>query len=161
MQEKILEIVKSACAEQGVSLYDLQWKTTGHGRLLLVKITKLSGVTVRECQRVSRKIDRELEESDIIEGRYFLEVSSPGLERELTRKSHFTSAINEMIKLTIHEEPSNRRLKGILKEVLPNTIIIETEDGEEEEIEIPSIRKAKTLFDAKADLKNSKQRNKE
>ncbi|MCF7919098.1 MAG: hypothetical protein K9N06_04215 [Candidatus Cloacimonetes bacterium] len=156
MKERIEEIVKEACKVKGVSLYDLQWKPTAHGRLLLVKITRLGGVTISDCREVSHLIDQQLEEEDVIEGHYLLEVSSPGLERELTKKSHFISAINEKIKLTVHGEAENQRLTGILKEVNPTSIMLLLESEDLEEIPLTSIKKAKIIFDAKLELQNSK-----
>jgi ribosome maturation factor RimP len=156
MQEKIESIVKEACAQKGVALYDLELKPTAHGKVLLVSITSMGGVKVKDCQSVSRIIERQLEEEDLIEGRYFLEVASPGLERDLRKKSHFVSAINEQIKLTVQGEEQNERLKGRLKEVNPSSIILEKDDGEQEEILFSRIKKAKTLYDHRPDLKKSK-----
>lgn len=157
MQEKILEIVKNACTEKGVALYDLELKPTGHGRVLLVYITRLGGVSINDCQSVSRMIEADLEAEDLIEGRYILEVSSPGLERDLSKKTHFVSAINEQIKLTVQGTEVNERIKGKLLEVHPDMILFETENEEVMEIPLNKIKKAKTLYDAKRDLKNAKQ----
>lgn len=156
MQARIEEIVKEACTEHGVALYDLELKPTNHGKVLIVYITRLGGVQVKECQRVSRQIEQELEGEDLISGRYYLEVSSPGLERELKKKRHFVSAINEQIKLTVQGEEQNRRLRGKLLEVNPASILLESEEGEEEIIPLSSIKKAKTLFDARGDFQKDK-----
>ncbi|MCF7911316.1 MAG: ribosome assembly cofactor RimP [Candidatus Cloacimonetes bacterium] len=153
MQEKIESIVKEACAAHGVALYDLEMKPTVHGRLLLVYVTSLGGVKVSDCQRISCKIEHQLEEEDLVQGKYILEVSSPGLERELKKKSHFVSAINEQIKLTVHGEEQNKTLEGRLLEVNPDRITLEYADGEEEEVLLSRIKKAKTLYDYKQDLK--------
>ena len=155
MQAKIESIVKEACQNYGVSLYDLELKPTGHGKVLVIYLTKLGGIKVEDCQRVSRIIERDLEAEDLIKGRYYLEVSSPGLERELKKKSHFISAINEHIKLIVQEESGNRRLRGRLIEVNPQSITLNTEEDTLEEIDLHRIRKAKTLFDHKQDLKKS------
>ncbi len=155
MQSKVESIVKEACATHGVALYDLELKTTAHGKVLVVYITSLGGVKVHDCQYVSRMIEHQLETEDLISGHYFLEVSSPGLERELNKKSHFVSAINEHIKLTVQGEEQNRRLTGILLEVNQDSITLASESGETEEILLSRIRKAKTLHDHKKDLQKS------
>ena len=153
MQEKIESIVKEACAAQGVSLYDLEFKPTDHGKLLLVYVTSLGGVKVSDCQKISKKIAHQLEEEDLIQSRYFIEVSSPGLERDLKKKSHFVSAINEQVSLTVHGDGKSGHLEGKLIEVNPNRITLLLEDGEELEVLLSRIKKAKTMFDYKQDLK--------
>jgi ribosome maturation factor RimP len=160
MQERIEDIVKEACMSNGVSLYDLQWKTTGSGRLLLVRITRLGGVTIDDCREVSHQISEQFDAEDLIEGHYLLEVSSPGLERELTKKSHFISAINEGIKVTVQGKADNQRLNGILKEVNPASITLTLENGDDVEIPLASIKKANTHFDAKPDLQKAKRQEK-
>ena len=157
MKERIEEIVKEACLSEGVSLYDLQWKNVGRGRLLLVRITRLGGVSITDCRRVSRFIDNQLEENDPIQGRYSLEVSSPGLERELTKKSHFVSAINENVMLTVQGKEENTKVKGILKEVNPKSIMLLSEAEGLVDIPLNSIKKAKIFFDASLELKAAKQ----
>jgi len=157
MKERIEEIVKEACLAEGVSLYDLQWKAVGRGKLLLVRITRLGGVSISDCRRVSKFIDNQLEEDDPIEGRYSLEVSSPGLERELTKKSHFVSAINESVMLTVHGKEENTKVRGILKEVNPKSIMLLSETEDMLEIPLTSIKKAKIFFDASIELKAAKQ----
>jgi ribosome maturation factor RimP len=153
MQERIESIVKEACAKAGVALYDLEMKATAHGRVLVVFVTSLGGVKVKYCQRVSRLIEHQLEEEDIIDGRYFLEVSSPGLERELKKKSHFVSAIGEQVSLSVQTGDGNSPVSGRLHEVNPDSITLKLADDEMLEISLSRIKKAKTLFDYKKDLK--------
>src|SRR6056297_3393529 len=98
--ERLEEITKQACAEQGVALYDLELKHAAKGLVVVAYITKMGGVSVGDCRAVSRTISVVLEEEDLIEERYFLEVSSPGLERQLKLKKHYVSAIGEKIKIT-------------------------------------------------------------
>ncbi|MDY6915165.1 MAG: ribosome assembly cofactor RimP [Candidatus Cloacimonadota bacterium] len=148
MLKKIEDIAKQACQEVGVALYDVKLKNASKGKILLIYITKIDGVTVDECQQVSRIMNMELETLDIIPGRYFLEVSSPGLERELNLKKHYVSAINENVKLTYSQQEKNVHIEGILKEVLPEHIKIET-DREELIIPFSDIKKAKTYFEYK------------
>ncbi len=140
------DIAKRASKEVGVSLYDVEEKKTNHGLVAIIYITKLGGVTVDECTSVSRIIGAELELLDIYKGKYTIEVSSPGLERELKYKKHYASAINNRVKIKYQEDEQRLVVEGILKEVSPQAIKIETNDNE---IVIPftSIKKARTLFD--------------
>jgi len=124
--ERLEEITKQACAEQGVALYDLELKHAAKGLVVVAYITKMGGVSVGDCRAVSRTISVVLEEEDLIEERYFLEVSSPGLERQLKLKKHYVSAIGEKIKITFVNEQEKPVTKiGTLKEVMQEHITVE------------------------------------
>ncbi len=147
--EKIEEIAKDACLKHGVALYDIEMKHASKGLIIIIYITKMGGVTVGDCRSVSRTIGVILEEQDFIEERYFLEVSSPGLERQLKLKKHYASAIGEKIKITYLDENEKAVTKlGLLKEVLPEHITVEFLE-EELPILFKNIKKAKTYFEFK------------
>jgi len=146
--EKLEQIANRACELRGVSLYDLEVKMASKGLLVLVYITKPGGTTVGDCQKVSRLMADVLEVEDLIEDKYFLEVSSPGIERNLKLKKHYDSAIGELAKITFHNGEKNISVIGTINAILPDVVKLEVE---EEEIEIPfsSIKKARTYFDYK------------
>ncbi len=148
MVEKLEKMVQTVCSQEGVALYDLELKRAAKGLIVLVYITKVNDVTIGDCQNVSRALSSLLEENDFIDERYFLEVSSPGLERELKLKKHYVSAIGEEIKITFQKEENSITMRGTLMEVSSDNLKLQTEDAE---IEIPfsSIKKAKTYFEFK------------
>ncbi|OQX71510.1 MAG: hypothetical protein B6D62_01845 [Candidatus Cloacimonas sp. 4484_275] len=148
MKEKIEVIAEKVCRNNEVGLYDVELKNTRKGKVICVYITKINGVTVDECQKVSRDLGQILEDEDLISGRYFLEVSSPGLERELKLKKHYLSAINEKIKISYSKDDKIHTKIGILKEVLPEKIMV-LFDKNPEFIHFSDIRKVKTYFDYK------------
>ncbi len=148
MLEKIEKIAKEACLQNDVELYDVEIKNTTKGKIILVYLTKINGVSVAECRSVSRTISNVLDMEDIIPGKFFLEVSSPGLERELRLKKHYLIAINEKIKLTFKMEDKIMTEIGILREVLPDLINVEIED-KMVSVFFRDIKKAKTYFDFK------------
>lgn len=140
------DIAKQACAEYGVSLYDLELLTTQKGEVISIQISKIGGVALDDCTRVNRYMGRILDELDLIPGKYFLEVSSPGLERPLKFKKHYISAINETVQVLYASDNGKETLEGILVEVNPDTIIIKV--GEDtREIPFTAIKKAKTVFE--------------
>jgi len=142
----IEDMAKRICPDLHVSIYDIEEKMTQKGRIITVFLTKIGGVTLDECAQFSRALSAELDSLDLIAERYFLEVSSPGLERPLKLKMHYTSAINEFI--GVQWDSSDRRVltRGKLIEVNPDAIVIEP--SEEERVRIPfnAIYKARTLF---------------
>ncbi len=144
-RNQIEEIAKKLCAEMHLALYDFDEKMSGKGRIIVIYLTKIGGVTLDECARFSRALGNELEEFDIIPERYFLEVSSPGLERPLKLKSHWVSAINEKVAVqwTLDEEKKSHM--GTLTEVNQDTIVLD-DRGTLVEIPLKAISKAKTVF---------------
>ena len=149
--ERIRELVERISRECEVDLYDLEMKSTNKGKVLQVLITKQGGVTLSDCSRVSRKMSHELDVIDLIANHYFLEVSSPGLERSLKTREHFEQALNEQVKVTYRQEDKNVAIIGILKQVIADGIEVEQEKsktGEQESFTIPfeMIKKARTVY---------------
>ena len=94
--DKLVEpIVKSL----GLFVWDVQYVKEGSSMILRILIDKENGVTLDDCETVSRAIDTPLDDYDLIQDSYCLEVSSPGLERELTRPEHFKLLEGEMVKI--------------------------------------------------------------
>lgn len=150
--KRIEEVAKDACENFQVALYDLELKSASKGLLVIVYVTKITGISVGECQKISKFIANVLEEEDFISESYFLEVSSPGIERALKQKKHYVNAINELVKITFSSGETNEAVVGTLLEVLPEVINLDV-DGERISIEFTSIKKARTYFDYKRELK--------
>lgn len=147
--KRIEEIAREACQEESLSLYGVEMKSASKGLIVIVYVTKISGVSLENCRAVSKYMSEVLDREDIIPTSYFLEVSSPGLERDLKFKSHYVSAIGEIVKLTYQEDgKKNIGIKGELLEVLPDSIKLRINE-EEKEIQLSTIKKAKTYFDYK------------
>ncbi|MDD5537118.1 MAG: ribosome maturation factor RimP [Candidatus Cloacimonetes bacterium] len=142
---QIEDIAKKICAEMHLAVYDIDEKMSGKGRIIIVYLTKIGGVTLDECARFSRALSEELETFDLIPERYFLEVSSPGLERPLKLKSHWVSAINEKVAVQYSEEEQKRSVMGTLIEVNQDTVVLD-DRGEKIEIALKSISTAKTVY---------------
>ncbi|MCB5250353.1 MAG: ribosome maturation factor RimP [Candidatus Cloacimonadales bacterium] len=145
MIERIEPAIKKACANNGVGLYDIEVKKTAKGLVICVFITKVGGVSVDDCINVNRSISVDFDADEPISSRYFLEVSSPGLERPLKFKKHYISAINELIRVTFIIDEKSQTVEGTLLEVEQDSITVDTE---KEEFVIPfnSIKKARTVY---------------
>ncbi len=149
MLDKIEEIVKAVCVEKEVAFYDFEVKSTQKGKVLSIFITKTGGVTLGDCASVSRQIGHILEEQDLIPDKYFLEVSSPGIERVLKFKKHYIGAINELVKISYTDEEQKKVVTiGKLMEVLPEYVNVEV-DQQMVQIPFSAIKKARTYFDFK------------
>ncbi|HNX38163.1 MAG TPA: ribosome maturation factor RimP [Candidatus Cloacimonadota bacterium] len=139
------ELAKKICAEMHLALYDIDEKLSNKGRIYTIYLTKIGGVTLDECAKFSRTLSELLDELDIIPDRYFLEVSSPGIERPLKLKSHYVSAINEKIVIQWNQDEVKRSTMGTLLEVNQDYILVD-DRGENLEIPFKSITRAKTIF---------------
>ena len=83
--EKVYGLIKDAVEEQGVSLWDVRFLKEGASWYLRVFIDKPEGISIDDCTNVSHAIDPIIDAADPIDVSYYLEVCSPGIERELTR----------------------------------------------------------------------------
>jgi ribosome maturation factor RimP len=142
---QIEDIAKKICAEMHVAVYDVDEKMSGKGRIIIVYLTKIGGITLDECAKFSRMLSEELETFDLIPERYFLEVSSPGLERPLKLKSHWVSAINEKVAIQYSEADQKRSVMGTLWEVNQDTVVLD-DRGVRIEIPLKEISRAKTVY---------------
>lgn len=142
---QVEDIARKLCASMHLAVYDIDEKMSGKGRIIVVYLTKIGGVTLDECAKFSRALSDELETLDLIPERYFLEVSSPGLERPLRLKSHWISAINEKVAVQYTIESEKQSRMGTLIEVNQDSVVLD-DRGENVEIPLKSISRAKTVF---------------
>jgi ribosome maturation factor RimP len=103
--------------ELGLELWEIQFVKEGSTYYLRIFIDKDGGVSIDDCEAMSRAIDKELDRTDPIEQSYCLEVSSPGIERSLTKDRHFEKYMGKKIKARlIRPDASGRRdIEGTLE----------------------------------------------
>ncbi len=115
---------------------------------LQIMIDKTDGteITVDDCAKVSRALSETLDEKDPISGRYNLEVSSPGLDRPLTKPEHFVRFAGNVVKIETDELVENRkRFKGVLNG-MENLTVLLTMEGTEYRLPFETISKAKIVL---------------
>ena len=96
--EKIEKIAQTVAEREGCVLYDLEQVGAGKGRVLRVYIDKETGVGINECSNVSKGINLLLDVEDVVPGAmYNLEVSTPGVDRQLKKMWHFEKAVGKKI----------------------------------------------------------------
>lgn len=129
--EIVTEIVKPIVEEFGLSLWDVRFVKEGAMWYLRIFIDKDSGVTIEDCENVTRAIDEPLDRADPIEQNYCLEVSSPGIERELIKPEHFDAFLGApvMIKTIRPLENGVRELKGTLIAHDKDTVTVVLDNG--------------------------------
>lgn len=93
IRETVREAIEPTVTELGYSIWDVTYSKIGADYHLEITIDNEQGINIEDCERVHRAIDPILDECDPIEGFYYLEVSSPGIERELRTEEHITACI--------------------------------------------------------------------
>ncbi len=96
LSDKLMNVIKDTISACGVELYDVEFK----GKILRVSITKPEGISLDECAYVSDKLSQKLDTENLIPTRYYLEVSSPGIERKLRNVSDYQSVIGNTVSIT-------------------------------------------------------------
>lgn len=130
--------------ELGCELYDTE-STSENGRAIYrVYITKAGGVSMEDCENVSRMLSPIYDVMPPISGdKWFLEVSSPGLERKLSKIEHFARSVGELAKITLADKSV---VLGEIKAVSDGIITLSTADGEAS-VSFSDIKKARTYIE--------------
>ncbi len=136
---KLNEIIKNIVEDNGCELYDIEITQEGENKFFRVYITKPGGVNLDDCEVINNLLSPIFDIKEPIKDKYFLEVSSPGIERKLTKKEHFEKSIGENVKVTTNE---GKKIKGQLKSF--NGEIAEIG---KEKVNFNDIKKAKTYVD--------------
>jgi ribosome maturation factor RimP len=95
---QIEEALTPVVADHGLQLVDLEWRALRPRGLLRLYVDKAGGVGIGECERLSREIGDVLDAAALIEGGYDLEVSSPGLDRQLRKEREYRWAVGRQVR---------------------------------------------------------------
>lgn len=145
---KIERLIDPILTEKSFELVDLEYKSEGKGKIVRVFIDKQGGVNMDDCSVVSRELSILLDVHDIIPGSYNLEVSSPGLTRQLKKPADFGKNIGKKLRLKLLNPIKKQYvLRNVnLVDFVDNTINIEYE-GKNYDIPLSSIVKANLELD--------------
>lgn len=125
--EKILLPVTE---ENGVEIYDVEYVKEGSDWYLRAYIDKEGGVTIEDCEKVSRAVSDIMDREDFIKDAYILEVSSPGLGRALKKDKHLSRSIGEEVEIkTYRPIGKQKEFSGVLKAFDEESVTIETEEA--------------------------------
>lgn len=139
LETQIAKIIEANDA----ALYDIEIVTEFEETIFRVLVTKVGGVSLDLCATISHELSPFLDVHPPMSQKYRLEISSPGIERKLTKPVHFQNAIGEKVKLKI---TGGDKLKGVLKSADNEGIVVETKQGDER-FEYGALGTAKTYFD--------------
>lgn len=125
---EIYEMVKPIADELNYDIYHVEYVKENGELYLRIYIEKDGGITLSDCEALSRRVSDLMDEKDPIKDPYFLEVSSPGLNRTLFTEEHYKKFIGRevMVKFTKSVD-GKKNIKGILKEVNEDSIVVEAD----------------------------------
>ena len=143
--EELTKLLEPAVEQLGYELSDLEVKVGGRHGVIRLFIDKADGVGLEDCETVSRQVSVLLDVEDPVPGHYVLEVSSPGLDRRLTKVEHFERFMGEDIRVKLRFPISGRKnYRGALRAVDEENIEVEV-DGESHRLPIATIQSARLI----------------
>ncbi|HAE62819.1 MAG TPA: ribosome maturation factor RimP [Eubacteriaceae bacterium] len=146
--EFVFDLAQPIAEELGFELVDVEFIKEGQNWFLRIYIDKDGGVSLDDCQRFSGKINVLLDDADPISQSYFLEVSSPGLDRPLKKKSDYDRSIDKAIEVNLYAQLNGSKYyKGINKGICDEILTLELEQGKVIEIPVKSIGSARLYFE--------------
>ena len=148
---RVSALVESAGRGSGIEAVEVQWLGAGAARLLRIFIDKPQGVSLEDCEMISRHVGTALDEGDFIPGgHYQLEVSSPGVERKLRGPADFIRFTGQKVKLALREPlpgDTRRHWEGTLAGLAQGILTLQPAKGESVRIPLAQIDKANLKFE--------------
>lgn len=143
MVEKIWALCEPAITDMGMELVEVEHLRAPGGAVVRLYIDRNGGVSVADCARVSREVGYLLDAEDIMRGRYFLEVSSPGIDRVLRKKEHFEKFRGNPLRVVTKEAIQGaRKIRGRIHACNDEVLYVELDSGNIVEIPLVLIEKA-------------------
>jgi ribosome maturation factor RimP len=141
--ERIAELVEPILLDRGHELYDVELT----GATVRVLVDRQGGVALDDLEQVSREISAVLDDADPMPDQFYLEVSSPGLERPLRKADHFRGAIGSKVKVKTHPSvEGERRVDGTLVAADDDGFTVDTETGPRT-LGYDDVERARTVFE--------------
>jgi ribosome maturation factor RimP len=147
--QKVTEIAERVGTSEGIEIVEVQLAGGSGQRLLRIFIDKPEGVTHADCELVSHEVGTILDVEDVIPGgRYTLEVSSPGVERKLTKPRDFERFLGQPVKVILREPLENqKRWEGKLASFREGVVTLEAPNGKTIEFPLDRVERANLKFE--------------
>jgi ribosome maturation factor RimP len=143
--DELQKLLEPTVERLGCELTDLVVRLSGKGGLLQLTIDKPDGIDIEDCEKVSQAVSALLDVEDPVPGEYNLEVSSPGLDRKLTKVEHFQRFEGETLKVIMRfPMDGRRRFRGTLVSSDDENIVVEV-DGETYSLPLATIDTARLV----------------
>ena len=147
-EAKTEELIQPLIDSRGFELVDVEFVKEGSDWYLRVYIDKDGGISVNDCEDISRAFNEILDREDYVEGSYTFEVSSPGLGRPLKREKDYAWSMGKKLEIRTYRAIDRKKeFYGILKAYDADTVTIEQEDGQEMVFEKSNLALIRLAFD--------------
>ena len=148
IEEKVEKLIKSKIENIGYELYDVEYAKEGKDYYLRIFIDKNGGIDLNDCEKVSNEINEILDQADYIKEQYYLEVSSPGIERVIRKDSQLEKNIGVEIQVRLFkkDDQGKKEYVGTLKSYNKDDITIELDSNEEIKLQRKNISQIKTVY---------------
>lgn len=132
IETMVWDVAEPIARQQGCSLYDVEFVKEGSNWFLRVTIDKDGGVSTDDCEAVSKPLSDWLDEKDPISQSYYLEVSSPGIDRKLSRPQHFADNLGKRVTVRLYTPLNGQcQLEGTLQKYQDGVVTLLDEDQKE------------------------------
>ena len=148
IEEKVENLIKKNIEDIGYELYDVIYLKEGKNYTLRIVIDNEKGISLEDCEKVNNEITDILDEADYIKDQYFLEVSSPGIERLLRKDWQLNKYIGSKVEVNLFKKDENgfKEYIGTLKQVDEEYLIIK-QDNTDYKISRKDISQVKTIYE--------------
>ena len=148
IEEKVENLIKDKIENIGYELYDVLYLKEGKNYILRIVIDNENGISLEDCEKVNNEITDLLDEADYIKEQYFLEVSSPGIERLLRKDWQLKKNIDNKVQISLFKKDENgfKEYIGILKKVEDDYLKI-IQENNEYMVQRKNISQVKTIFE--------------
>ncbi len=131
IRDTVREAIEPTVTELGYDIWDITYQKIGADYHLEITIDKADGIDIEDCEKVHRAIDPILDECDPIESFYYLDVSSPGIERELRTAEHISRSVGQKVLAKLFTQKDGKRtVSGILSDFTDGKITITEPTGD-------------------------------
>lgn len=157
--QTVCTLLTPIVTQLGYSIWDVEFGKEGSRLVLRVTIDAPQGITIDDCERVHRAIDAPLDEADPIADPYYLEVSSPGLERVLRTPAHFAMFVGQRICVRLYApltSQGSKTLCGTLLQYEADTLLLQTADTPCLSIPMEKIAAAHAYYDFESEQNSLK-----
>ncbi len=145
---KVRDMAEPLADSLGIWVWDVEFVKEGARHVLRITVDSEEGIDINDCEKLHRAIDPLLDEADLIEEQYYLEVSSPGIERELKTDIHIEACEGWDVEIKLYAPKNGSKLfRGVLMPIAQNGNIIIRSGEKNIEFERSEIAKINTYFE--------------
>ena len=146
IEEKVTILLQDKIEAIGYELYDVEYAKEGKNYFLRIFIDSKNGIDLEDCEKVNNEITDLLDEADYIKEQYFLEVSSPGIEKVLRKDKHLDSAMGEEIQISLFKPLQGKKVLDCILTGYNEEYITATYENDEIQITRKDISQIKTKY---------------